>query len=154
MKKIIFILSILIKVQTFSQLVITFEKAGEQNLRGEHMDSIYHSGIQADSTLSVFRENEEEYIKAYEQLLQDLGKYLKANEFKWEEPTKGFNRIYFNENGKIDYFIYSFRTELSEEQKQKFDSLLNQFIKDYQFPLKASCKFAQCSPVTYMPAEE
>ncbi len=138
----------------FSQLAVSFDEAGALHLRGPHMDSIYQSGLNVDSTKAVFGENEEAYIESYQNMLQEFGKYLKQNNFFWDEPTHGFNRIYFNEQGKVDYFLYSFRTEIPEEKQEQFETLLNQFIKTYQFPMQAKCKFAQCSPVTYMPSEE
>ncbi|MDQ3112232.1 MAG: hypothetical protein M3R17_20295 [Bacteroidota bacterium] len=49
--------------------------------------------------------------------------------------------------------LNSFRPDqLTKEQGMKFSKLLNLFIMDYRFPLKAPVNFAQCSPVTYMPA--
>lgn len=155
MKQLTLLLFLLCTTTIFSQLAVTFEKAGELHLRGPHMDSIYHSGLNADSTKAVFWENSDEYVESFEKMLQVFGKYLKANGFVWEQPAKGFNRVYFNETGKIDYFIYSFRPEqITPEQEIRFNELLNQFIQTYQFPLQAKSKFAQCSPVTYMPVAE
>jgi hypothetical protein len=136
------------------QTAMTFDAAKESALRVSQLDSIYKSGIHADSMQAVFKNNQDEYIAAYQKLLQDLGKHLKANNFTWNQPVKGFNRIYFDKDGRIDYFLYSFRPgQLSAEQEKAFDALLNGFIKTYRFPLNAEVKFAQCRPVTYMPAE-
>lgn len=134
---------------------MTFSEAKEKNIRTTYLDSVYPSGIHADTSLAVFRSNPEEYVSAYQGMLQELGKYLKANNFMWDKPTKGFNRIYFDKTGKIDYFLYSFReNQLTKEQEKLFGELLSKFITDYRFPLKAQTGFAQCSPVTYMPAEK
>ena len=139
----------------FSQKVMTFNESKENNMRTSELDSIYKSAIHSDTSLAVFKTNEEVFIKAYQQLLFDLGKYLKSQNFEWEKTTKGFNRIYFNQDGNIDYFIYSFRPEqLTAEQEKQFDALLKQFVTTYKFPLTVPCKFAQCSPVTYTPASE
>jgi hypothetical protein len=139
----------------YRQQALSFSEAKEKNIRVSLLDSTYASGIHSDTSLAVFKNNQDEFISAYQQLLKDLGKYLEANDFAWEKPTKGFNRIYFNEKGKIDYFLYSFRPDqLTPEKEKRFGELLNKFIADYQFPLKAKVKFAQCSPVTYMPAEK
>lgn len=140
---------------SYGQKAMTFNEAKENNIRISYLDSIYRSGIHADTTLAVFKTNQGEYIVAYQRLLKDLGKYLKANNFLWEKPTKGFNRIYFDKSGKIDYFLYSFRPDqLTPEQEKRFGKLLSSYIADHSFSLTAPVKFAQCSPVTYMPADK
>jgi hypothetical protein len=140
---------------SFTQKALSFSQAKSLGISTDHLDSTYASGIHSDSTLSVFHNKQEEYIKAYQKLLQDLGNYLKKNNFIWEKPVKGFNRIYFNKDGKIDYFLYSFRPDqITAEQEKRFGELLSKFIKKYRFPLKADRPFAQCSPVTYMPADK
>jgi hypothetical protein len=131
---------------------MSFSEAKENNLRVSFLDSSYRSGIQADSSLSVFKAAPDEYIAAYQSMLQELGKYLHANGFDWEKPVKGFNRIYFDKTGKIDYFLYSFREgQLTAEQEKRFAELLGKFITSYRFSLSADTGFAQCSPVTYLP---
>ena len=139
----------------FGQKAMTFNIAKEKGIRTSRLDSLYQSGLHSDTALAVFKNNQDEFIAAYQQLLQSLGKYLKENNCKWEKPVKGFNRIYFNKSGKIDYFLYNFRPDqLTAEQAGCFDALLNTFIQSYTFPLPAKVGFAQCSPVTYMPPKE
>lgn len=149
--------------QTFGQhLGLTFEDAKKQAISIQHLDSVYKSAIHVDSSQAVFKtEKEQEAMsQAYVKLLQDFGKFLTANNFKWDKPTKCFNRIYFNSDGTIDYFLYNFTTKnvkpedlLSTEKQAEFNRLLNLFIKDYKISLTAKIKFAQCSPTTYMPKQ-
>jgi hypothetical protein len=147
-------LSLLFVALTFSlfpQKAMTFQQAEKSGVRASKLDSVYPSGLHVDSMQSVFHHRQDEFIAAYQKMLQDLGKYLKANGFTWGKPTAGFNRIYFNGNGTIDYFLYNFKKgEITEEKEKQFDALLNKFIKTYQFPMKAKTGFAQCSPVRYM----
>jgi hypothetical protein len=155
MKKVsIFLIFIFFSTVSFGQLALSFKEAKEEGVSHQKLDSIYLSGVHANPELGVFNENMEEFVNAYHSLLKDFGKFLKANGFQWEKPTKAFNRIYFSSEGNIDYFLYYFnKGQLTDEQETRFGSLLNEFIKDYQFPLKADVGFAQCSPVTYMPSE-
>lgn len=140
-----------ITASVFGQKAMTFDEATHQGIRISYLDSIYASGIQADSSLSVFK-NQEEYIVTYQTLLHELGIFLHDNGFLWKKPTACFNRIYFSKNGKIDYFLYRFRPDqLTQEQQQAFKKLLNKFIRKYRFGLQGNKKFSQCSPVTYMP---
>ncbi|HMC97007.1 MAG TPA: hypothetical protein VKG92_05105 [Flavobacteriales bacterium] len=137
------------------QHVYSFNDPASEPIRAMGLDSIYRSGAHVDSTKAVFGTEQEEFFDAYQGMLQDLGKYLKAHDFIWEQPVKGFNRIYFSKEGKIDYFLYSIRPgQLTVEQEKRFDELLKGFVADYRFPMTAEVGFAQCSGVTYMPPKK
>ena len=154
--KLIFCLAFLLvcSLNLFGQhKALSFQEAEKIGIPMWHLDSLYKSAVHTDVKLAVFKteEGQAKLIKAYTQLLQDLGRFLKDNNFKWEGPTKGFNRIYLNANGKIDYFLYNFsKDQLSSTKEKEFYRLLNLFVKDYQFALTAQENFAQCSPVTYL----
>lgn len=136
---------------------LTFQEANEFKVGPSVLDNLYKSAIHVDSTLAVFQTEQEQQamIEAYTKLLQDLGKFLNSNDFKWEKPTRCFNRVYFNGDGKIDYFLYNFsgneEDKSSAEVQSKFQELLNKFIADYQIDVTAKEGFAQCSPTVYMP---
>jgi len=160
MTKNIFILSVLLLFcfNSFSQHIgITFQEGEKQGITIQHLDSIYKSAVNTDTSKAVFKSESEQQLlqDAYIKLLQDFGKFLSDHNFKWEKPTKCFNRIYFNTDGTIDYFLHNFlykpEDKLSVERQKKFNELLNQFISDYKFAMTAKVKFAQCSPTTYMP---
>ncbi len=145
-------------LQTFGQhLGLTFQNAEKQGISIKHLDSIYTSAVHTDTSLAVFKtEKEQEALQqAYFNLLQDFANFLSENNFKWEKPTRCFNRIYFNSDGTIDYFLFNFlgKTEdkPAENIEKEFQRLLNVFISDYKFSLTAKTKFAQCSPTTYIP---
>lgn len=149
---------LIISFQTFGQhLGLTFQNAEKQGISIKHLDSVYTSAVHTNTSLAVFKtESEQEAMQqAYIKLLQDFGKFLSENNFKWEKPTRCFNRIYFNADGTIDYFLFNFlgrpEDKPSENIEKEFQRLLNVFISDYKFPLTAKTKFAQCSPTTYMP---
>ena len=159
MTKINFIITFLLTtcLQTFGQhLGLTFHNAEKQGISIKHLDSLYKSAVHADTSLAVFKtEKEQDALQqAYVKLLQDFGKFLSENNFTWEKPTRCFNRIYFNSDGTIDYFLFNFlgKTEdkPAEIVEKEFQRLLNVFISDYKFSLTAKIKFAQCSPTTYL----
>jgi len=131
---------------------LTFQEAEKRGISIQHLDSIYKSAIHDDVKLAVFKSAaEQEKLKAaYNRLLQDLGSFLKANNFRWENQTRCFNRIYLNADGNIDYFLINFpKDQITTEKEKEFSRLLNLFIRDYKFALTANEKFAQCSPVKY-----
>lgn len=141
---------------------MTFQAAEERGIRIGYLDSIYKSAVHADASLAVFKtvSEQEAMGQAYVGLVKDFGKFLKENNFKWDQPIGCFNRIYFNSDGTIDYFLYKFISnkseqgnQLSQEKEREFNRLLNLFIKDHRIGMTANTKFAQCSPVTYMPSK-
>jgi hypothetical protein len=151
MKSVLLTFAVFISSSAFCQKAMTIKKASDEGTTIEQLDGIYKSGIHSYDSLAVFNDNFEAFTEAYYQLLRDFGKFLSSNNFTWETTTRCWNRIYFNKDGKVDYFLYQFNTEISEEMKVRFDELLNEFIKDYQFPMSADVPFSQCSPVNYKP---
>ena len=152
MKNLLSILFVCLANFIFSQKALRFDECEKNDVSTKVLDSIYKSALHSEPSLGLFNDNSEEFIAAYQKMLNDLNSYLNKNNFNWEEMTKGFNRIYFSKDGKVEYFIYSFRpNQLSTEKMEQFQLLLTQFIATYQFPMKSSEGFAQCSPVNYMP---
>ncbi len=147
-----------VHVPSFAQqLGLTFDEAEKQGIRISYLDSIYPSAVHNDTSLAVFKTESEQQkmYEAYVKLLQDFGNFLSENNFKWEKPTRCFNRIYFNNNGSINYFLFNFLgkedVQPTPDKQKEFKRLLNLFIKDYSIQITATTKFAQCSPTTYMP---
>ncbi len=143
------------------QRAMTFQEAEDLGIQISYLDSIYKSAVNVDTSRAVFQSMHEQQMvgRAYFNLLQSLGQYLNTNNFYWEKPTRCFNRIYFNADGTIDYFLYNFTGKSLEEVPSDslqiaFKQLLNEFIKSYQFEMKATTKFSQCAPAIYLPKKE
>lgn len=135
---------------THAQKAISFENLKTEGISLAELDSVYKSAIHSDPAKAVFGSQEELFTKNYTEMLRAFNKYLHEHQFEWKKDTRCFNRVYFSEDGRIAYFLYSFRkAELSPEKIKQFDTLLNEFIKTYRFPMKAPLKFAQCSPTVY-----
>lgn len=140
----------LLSFTSYAQLGISLAGAEDRGISIPRLDSTYQSGIHSDPDLAVFGDQQNEYIQAYYALIRDLTSYLNTNDFRWGGQTRCFNRIYFNPDGTIEYFIYEFEEgEISDERKEQFEQLLNEFIVDTKFPLSKNVRFAQCSPVNY-----
>lgn len=137
---------------SFAQMGGRFEDAEKTGVTIKHLDSTYKSAMHVDKKLAAFAGKEDQVQKNYIKMLQSLGMFLDSKKFKWDKTTHCFNRIYFREDGHIDYFLYNFRGEITAEKEAEFKQLLNEFIKTYQFPMHNKVKFAQCSPVTYQDA--
>ena len=127
-----------------------FQKAIDKGISITKLDSIYPSAVHSDSSKAVFKGREKEFYEGYVSMLNTLAGFLKENGFRWDKKTRCFNRVYFNSEGKINYFLFNFYPDQIESTKeQQFEKLIGDFIKTYQFPLKANSNFAQCSPVSY-----
>lgn len=146
------VLSILLLSSYFgySQTAIPLIEAREKGI----FDNIEKAHTPALGDDGVFKteEDQQKLIDAYHNYLRGLGKFLLENNFKWEVTTKGWNRIYMQPDGTIDYFIYSLKN-LSVEKQKEFERLLNLYIKDHKFGISAPVGFSQCSPVTYPKSE-
>lgn len=132
-----------------AQIGASFDEAKASGVRVSLLDSTYKSAVNVDKNKAVFARKEDRLVESYNGMLQDLGYFLAKHNFKWDTTTRCFNRIYFNKDGHIDFFLYSFKTNISAEKEAEFKRLLNEFIRHYKFPLRARVNFAQCSPVTY-----
>jgi len=133
-----------------AQLAMSLSMANQQGISTATLDGMYKSGVHSNPDSAVFNESQNEYIKAYYSMLQDINSYLNTNSFRWGGSTRCYNRIYFKEDGTIEYFIYDFEDgDISTERQDEFDQLLNEFIVDYKFPLSKDLKFSQCSPANY-----
>lgn len=134
----------------YSQRAMPFEEAKQKGISPE-VDKIYKGALGDDGVFTT-EEDKQRHIATYYNFLKGLGEYLNTNNFKWEDTTKGFNRIYMQPDGTIDYFLYSFK-DLPADKEKEFNRLLNLYIKDHKFGSTAPVKFAQCSPVTYPKSE-
>lgn len=151
------ILAILILFTTtcLAQQAMPFKEAREIGIYPK-VDSIYKSAFHStEPEKAVFKAEEDvqKHIASYKDFLQKFGKYLKSNNFKWDETTRCFNRVYMDEDGTVDYFLYDFKTPISKEKEKEFRRLLNLFISQNKFGNTAPEKFAQCSPVIYQKDE-
>jgi hypothetical protein len=126
--------------------------AATKGLTLVHLDGVYTSAVHTDTTKAVFKNKlqADEFTKAYQIFLKGIGKYLKENGFKWGAPTRCWNKIYFNKSGTVDYFLFDFKTPISDEKMEQFKKMLTAYLQDHKINIVAPVKFAQCGPVMFM----
>jgi hypothetical protein len=155
--RVLFALMFLCSTVYAQPVVASFEQAKDDGIRIEHLDSTYKSAVHFDTTKAVFKsaKQQKKVMREYSKLFEDLGKYLSEHDFYWDKQTRCFNRLYFNADGTVDYFLYNFLgsgEQLPSPEKQKqFETLVSAFIREHKVDLKANEKYAQCSPITYQP---
>lgn len=80
--------------------------------------------------------------------------FIKEENFKWEVPDSTItilNRIYFDKNGTIDYYIFKIRnSSVSAEKRDEYEKVLQKFSKEVKLDLKRDEKYAQCGKIKYM----
>src|SRR5437870_4739149 len=89
------------------------------------LDSIYQSGFHTDTSLAVFKSkaDQKKLYDAYMAFLQDFGKFLKANQFVWKQETKLWNRIYFDKEGRVEYYVYDFKTDIDPKMEKRYKNI-------------------------------
>ena len=115
------------------------------------LDTLYQSGVDADSTRAAFGDRQEEFIRNYSAFYKELDKYLSGHNFTWEDTTRCFNKLYFHPDGRVDKYLYGFRGSVPQEKQQRFEELATAFLKDYRFPMTNAVPFRQCGPCTFVP---
>lgn len=153
----VLIMLITVHLSYGQHIALSFQDTEKHGISIQHLDSIYKNAVNSDTSFAIFKtETEQEKLQqSYTKLLKDLGSFLSKNDFKWEKKTPCFNKVYFSNDGSVDYFLYIFRgseeDKPSEIRQKEFQRLLNLFIKDYKFSLTANSKFTQCGGAVYMP---
>lgn len=133
----------------------TFEQAKSNDISFSKLDSAYPSAAHANPSKGVFKDDQKEFLTKYRDMMREFGNFLQENDFDWEEQVSFFQRIYFNNDGTIDYYFVNLdETNLSEEKKEQFKNLLHEFSNDYQFSMEAESNFAQCAPITFVDPPE
>ena len=132
------------------QKVLSFSEAKEQGITTKGLDSLYCSSVEDGSGNFVF-ESKEEVAAAWTKMLTDISSFLFKNAEIKNIEVKLFQRVYFNKEGKIDYYLYNIRNkdDVTEEQLQQITDVLNEFVKDYQFSLSADRDFVQCGTAIF-----
>ncbi|WP_133063390.1 hypothetical protein [Flavobacterium aurantiibacter] len=150
MRKVLLICILCLSQHSLSQVVSSFGAYEAQGNKVSDLDARYKSALHTNLDLAVFKTEDEQrsFTEAYQNMLAEFGSFLAKSDFSWEQQTRGFNRIYFNENGTVDYFLFDFKN-LDAKKAATFQQLLSEFLKTYNFPIKPKIKFAQCSPVVY-----
>ena len=134
----------------YGQKAMSFTEAKKQGITIQGLDSLYTNAMD-DGTGNFVFDNGDTVSAAMTKMFADISAFMRRKEDMRKIEVQIFQRVYFNKDGKVDYYIYKIRNadQLSEEECQKIDDLLNEFIKDYQFSLSADKGFVQCGTAKY-----
>ena len=140
-----------------SQQCTTFQLAELNGIRMQVLDSVYTNATKSDKTDGVFTGKKlEKWTKAWGDYFVNLMQYFSDNELIWGNPTYCFNKIYFKENGQVDFWLFNFRKSdsISTEKQEKYLVLLKEYTKTHKINISAKIKFTQCAGVDFMDMEK
>lgn len=147
MKKLIALLAILsIGIGAYTQPKVYSLRTNKSRM--DKIESKYKAAIGVDSLNAVFYKQEdiEAFAMEWGSFLQDMGAYLKENGLLINERV--FIRVFFDKDGRVDYFFYNIANNesplLDRKEKKRFEKAIKGFAKTAR--IKASSKegFKQC----------
>ncbi|MCH8557921.1 MAG: hypothetical protein LAT84_08870 [Balneolia bacterium] len=113
-------------------VVMTFADASESGISIEEIDARYTDALHAEAEKGLFNQQSEHFIEAYQVFLSGLAHLLNENDFFWPEQTRIFSRIYFANDGTVEYFfINEAQANLDENELQEFLRLTGDFVSEH-----------------------
>jgi hypothetical protein len=117
------------------------------------------SSLQLDKTHlnmldpSTAKESHKEALKSWTDIHYGLNEFLKKEQFDWgvkSERIKIFNKIYFQKDGHVKYYVYGIHTDVPAESKAAFGKLAQQFFTTEKISLTRDVDFAQCGKASLL----
>lgn len=92
-------------------------------------------------------------VESWTEFHKNISKFIKEVDFKWNVPDSMItisNRIYFDQNGTIEYYTFKIRNpSVSVEKIEEYEKVLQKFSKEIKLDLKRDEKYAQCGNIKY-----
>ncbi|MEJ2879820.1 hypothetical protein [Pedobacter sp. GR22-6] len=153
-QKIFFILLLCSGCDLSAQEVFTFQKASAKGLHYQQLDSIY--GHAAGLDTAALRRHVEENENHHALTLKKLGHFLKKQNYQCEPPLRLYTKIYWNEGGKLVYFLYHFLTaqgtlkrNFDQRHQRQFEDLVRIFSAGYDADGGFNRKIASAMTAVY-----
>ena len=123
------------------------------------LDSVYQSAMHVDSSRAYFKSEaaQDAWFRRWQTMLYALSDYLKQNGVTWNNELRIFSRVYFNQQGGIDHYLYSIKQTgpgyPGPALRDSLRMLLTSFTETYRMDSAIGGKVAQCGPVVLMPPQ-
>lgn len=121
-----------------------------KKFREMDLDSFYDDLLNPNNVSEAERK---EVVKSWSDFHKKIIAYLKESNFDWnsdEESIRINNRIYFEKDGSVNYYVYKIENStISEQTKQEFHSVLERFVSENKINFTKDKVFAQCGMVEY-----
>lgn len=122
---------------------LSLEDAKAQGIDVNKLRQSYPPAFSGDPQTCVFPGRADEVMKGFLAFVTQLSDHVKRNNRQSFKDVIVFNMVYFNGDGKIEY--YFFRCE--SKNKMLPDAIcraVREIAADFRFPLKAEKNFSQC----------
>ncbi|MES3629636.1 MAG: hypothetical protein PPP56_05660 [Longimonas sp.] len=125
---------------------LPFDEASAYGVDREALEAEHGDAVHADSTVSVFPDRPDDVIDAWRGMFGALLTHLQAADVDWQQPTRGYFRVYVQPDGSIRHLLYKIH-DGDLHQADGFRVALNDFTATYNFGLQADEPYAQCGTV-------
>lgn len=89
---------------------------------------------------------------SYKSFVRELGNYLYDNGFEWDQRVRYFQRIYFEADGTVAYYLYEFRNATPKgERREQFEELVIEYLTNNELSVENKEHFVLCAPVVLRP---
>lgn len=97
----------------------------------------------------------QQYLLSWQQFVTGLRDNLIGEGLNWTKSYSLWGRAFFNADGKVDFYFYTWRGEHqpSNEWKARFHDTLEHFLSTYRFDYPMHQRFAQCGGILLQPAD-
>ncbi|TAE74093.1 MAG: hypothetical protein EAZ85_05325 [Bacteroidetes bacterium] len=151
MKKIALLFFLVICSQTYiiaQKGIMSIKEGKKQGVFKDTLDKIYPSAIG-----EVYKDEANDFLEAYKKMYQKLSSFFRTKGF-YIEKINVFSIIYFNDLGKLDYYLYHFNSPLDIEKQNLFQKYAYNFFENYTFEMPKNKKFTQCGPIVFEVVKE
>jgi hypothetical protein len=101
----------------------------------------------------IAKEKHEEAMQSWTDIHVELNQFLHKEEFDWgtdAERIKIFNKIYFQKDGRVKYYVYGVYADVSPEKVTAFGKLAKEFFANQKISLTRDVDFAQCGKASLL----
>ncbi|MCF6352855.1 MAG: hypothetical protein L3J06_07580 [Cyclobacteriaceae bacterium] len=132
--------------------VINFDNKTDFNdYRKLNLDSLYPNLLDPGNST---QEQHKKVIQSWSEFHQQVSKFMKDENFTWDSPDSTIsivNKIYFNKNGTIDYFVFRIlNPSIPDSKKIEFETVLQKFSKSIIMNLSRDSSYAQCGKTKHI----
>lgn len=127
------------------EIATDLKKVKELNLDENHANLL--------NTRTSSKEEQQEVMSSWKNFHQQVGDILKEEKFSWgigDSNVTMVNKVYFNKNGNVTYYMFRVINEsVSLEKRKEFENIMMNHIDNIRIDLQRDTQFSQCGKVKY-----
>jgi hypothetical protein len=137
-----------------AQTVVTFDRLRAFGVTLSELESQFNIEIDEEIHLYAPPVNPNGELNMLRDMGRQLGDSLEAWGQKWERMTTIRNRVFFNNDGTVEYFVYSALPSFASPFHQtSFEDRLTLFLKDFRLPNTPKTRIARCLNIRFLESD-